>query len=144
MNISLVRILSTGYKRVIEQAKFTYSPLGKALQKQAKTIKEQGEKQIEALKKHEEKQVEPLQALEPQESIKELLQPESMLNEETRREVGAIKEIEKKLIRRNLIYDTGEQKYDFSKFKTIRGFGESISKYDILLGRADREQSVLG
>ena len=91
MNISLVRILSTGYKRVIEQAKFTYSPLGKALQKQAKTIKEQGEKQIEALKKHEEKQVEPLQALVPQESIKELLQPESMLNEETRREVGAIK-----------------------------------------------------
>ena len=108
MNISLVRILSTGYKRVIEQAKSTYSPLGKALQKQAKTIKEQGEKQIAALKKHEEKQVEPLQALEPQESIKELLQPDSMLNEETRREVGAIKEIEKKVIRRTLIYDTGE------------------------------------
>ena len=96
------------------------------------------------MKKHEEKQVEPLQALEPQESIKELLQPESMLNEETRREVGAIKEIEKKVIRRNLIYDMGEQKHDFSKFKAIRGFGESISKYDILLGRADREQSVLG
>ena len=33
-------------RRVIEQAKFTYSPLGKALKKQIKTIKTQGEKQI--------------------------------------------------------------------------------------------------
>ena len=33
-----------------EQAKFTYSPLSKALEKQIKTIEDQGEKQIEALK----------------------------------------------------------------------------------------------
>ena len=34
---------------MIEQAKFTYSPLGKAFQKQIKTIEDQGEKQIEAI-----------------------------------------------------------------------------------------------
>ena len=34
---------------MIEQAKFTYSPLGNALEKQRKTIKNQGEKQIKAL-----------------------------------------------------------------------------------------------
>ena len=34
---------------MIEQAKFTYSPLGKAFQKQTKTVKDQGEKQIEAI-----------------------------------------------------------------------------------------------
>ena len=34
---------------MIEQAKFTYSPLGKAFGKQTKTIKDQGEKQIEAI-----------------------------------------------------------------------------------------------
>ena len=33
----------------IEQAKFTYSPLGKAFEKQIKTSKNQGEKQIDAL-----------------------------------------------------------------------------------------------
>ena len=33
----------------IEQAKFTYSPLGKAFEKQIKTNKNQGEKQIDAL-----------------------------------------------------------------------------------------------
>ena len=32
-----------------EQAKFTYSPLGKAFEKQTKTIEDQGEKQIKAI-----------------------------------------------------------------------------------------------
>ena len=36
-------------KKVIEQAKFTYSPLGKVFEKQ-KTIENQGIKQTEALK----------------------------------------------------------------------------------------------
>ena len=34
---------------MIEQTKFTYSPLGKAFEKQIKTIKDQGEKQIKAI-----------------------------------------------------------------------------------------------
>ena len=36
---------------MIQQAKFTYSPLGKSFEKQIKTIEDQGEKQVEALKK---------------------------------------------------------------------------------------------
>ena len=35
---------------MIEHAKFTYSLLGKAFEKQTKTIKKQGEKQIDGLK----------------------------------------------------------------------------------------------
>ena len=34
-------ILSSNQKQIIEQAKFTYSPLGKAFEKQAKTIEDQ-------------------------------------------------------------------------------------------------------
>ena len=34
---------------MIEQAKFTYSPLGKAFEKQTKTIEDQGKKRIDAL-----------------------------------------------------------------------------------------------
>ena len=34
----------------MEQAKFAYSPLGKALEKQIKTIEDPGIKQVEALK----------------------------------------------------------------------------------------------
>ena len=37
-------------KQVIEQAKFTYSPLGKAFEKQIKTIEDQGEKHVDDLK----------------------------------------------------------------------------------------------
>ena len=37
-------ILPSDQSRVIEQAKFTYSRLGKAFEKQTKTIEEQGEK----------------------------------------------------------------------------------------------------
>ena len=43
-------ILSSNQKQIIEQAKFTYSPLGKAFEKQIKTIEDQGKKQVEALK----------------------------------------------------------------------------------------------
>ena len=35
---------------MIQQAKFTYSPLSKAFEKQIKTIEDQGKKQIDALK----------------------------------------------------------------------------------------------
>ena len=43
-------ILPSEQRRVIEQATLIFSPLGKALEKQMKTIKDQGEKQIKRLK----------------------------------------------------------------------------------------------
>ena len=43
-------ILLSTQQQVIEQAKFTYSPLGKAFEKQAKTIEDQGKNQISATK----------------------------------------------------------------------------------------------
>ena len=42
--------------KVIEQAKFTYSILGKAFGKQVKTIGDEGIRQVEALKLEENKQ----------------------------------------------------------------------------------------
>ena len=36
--------LPSNQQQIIEQAKFTYSPLGKAFEKQIKTIEDQGEK----------------------------------------------------------------------------------------------------
>ena len=37
-------ILSSNQKQIIQQAKFAYSPLGKAFEKQIKTIEDHGEK----------------------------------------------------------------------------------------------------
>ena len=42
-------ILPSNQQQIIEQAKFTYSSLGKAFEKQTKLIKDQGEKQTDAL-----------------------------------------------------------------------------------------------
>ena len=42
-------ILPSNQQQIIEQAKFTYSPLGKAFEKQTKTIGDKGEKQIKAI-----------------------------------------------------------------------------------------------
>ena len=50
--------MPSNQQQIIEQTKFTYSPLGKAFEKQIKTIEDQGEKQINALKVLEPKAIE--------------------------------------------------------------------------------------
>ena len=42
-------MLPSNRQQTIEQARFTYSPLGKAFEKQIKTIDDQGQKQIKAI-----------------------------------------------------------------------------------------------
>ena len=43
------KVLPPNQNQMIEQAKFTYYPLGKAFEKQIKTIKDQEDKQIKAI-----------------------------------------------------------------------------------------------
>ena len=43
-------ILPSNQQQIIEQAKFTYSPLGKTFKKQANATEDQGKKQVNALK----------------------------------------------------------------------------------------------
>ena len=43
-------ILPSNQQQIIEQARFTYSPLGKAFEKQIKTIEDQVQKQVDTLK----------------------------------------------------------------------------------------------
>ena len=47
-------ILPSNQQQITEQAKFTYSRLRKAFEKQIKTIEDQGEKQIKAIQDKEE------------------------------------------------------------------------------------------
>ena len=42
-------ILPANQQQIIEQTKLTYSPLGKAFDKQIKTIEDEGKKQVDAL-----------------------------------------------------------------------------------------------
>ena len=80
-------ILPSNQQQIIQQAKFNYSPLGKAIEKQIKTIKDQGEKQVvalESLKGSDKKST----------SIKDLI-PTENLNPEI---INGIKRIEEMLI----------------------------------------------
>ena len=60
-------ILPSDQRKVIEQAKFTYSPLSKASEKQVKTIQDQGIKQAEALKQRENQEPKSIEGYFPEE-----------------------------------------------------------------------------
>ena len=105
-------ILPSDQSRTIEQAKFTYSPLEKALEKQRKTTEQQQQKQ-------KKKQVEGLEFLKPNTqklSIKYVIS-EITLNEEAKNELNKVKEIEKKVSRENLVYRKNESSTGFKIFE---------------------------
>ena len=79
-------ILPSNQQQIIEQTKFTYSPLGKAFDKQIKTIEDQGKKQVEALKD-----------LKPKEQTKAIkgIFPEGYESVEIKNEQNKIQEYEK-------------------------------------------------
>ena len=52
-------ILPLHESRMTEQAKFTYSSLGKAFEKQIKTVEDQGEKQVKTIEEHGKQQAHP-------------------------------------------------------------------------------------
>ena len=95
------KILLSDQSRIVEQAKFTYSPLSKAFEKQIETIEEHGKKQVEALEvlKHN------IQKL----TIKDAI-PENRLSEEAKNELSKIKEVEKTVDREKLVYETNKYK----------------------------------
>ena len=52
-------VLPSNQQQIIEQAKFVYGSLGKAFEKQTKTIENQGKKQIDALVDLKSKEIKP-------------------------------------------------------------------------------------
>ena len=53
-------ILPSNQQQIIEQTKFTYSPLGKAFDKQIKAIEDQRKKQVDALEKLKHEETKPI------------------------------------------------------------------------------------
>ena len=128
-------ILPSNQLQIIQQAKFNYSPLGKAIEKQIKTIKDQVEKQVVALEslKASDKKLPPIKDLT---SIKNL-------NPEIIKEIEKIEEIEKKVDRNKMVYKGTNKTYDFRNFKTIHTFGNEIRNNVISLNTANIEQTNL-
>ena len=55
-------ILPSTQQQIIEQTKFTYSPFGKAFDKQIKIIEDHGKKQVDALEKLKPKDIKPIES----------------------------------------------------------------------------------
>ena len=99
--------------------------MGKAFEKQIKTIEDQREKQVKAwntFKSDNEKL-----------SIEDVIPKSPLHNDEAKREFDQINEIEKTIDREELVYRASKYKYNFRNFRTIRTFGRDIYEGKITL-----------
>ena len=128
-------MLPSSQQQIIQQTKFNYSPLGKAFEKQTKTIQPQGEKQVAALEslKSSDKKLIPIKDFIPMEN----------LNPEIINEIKRIEEIEKQVDRNRMVYKGSNKTYEFRNFKTIRAFGNEIRNNAIDMKTADIDQTSL-
>ena len=131
-------ILPSSNQQIIEQAILTYSPLGKAFDKQIKTIEDQGKKQVYALNTLKSDDNNKLEI-----KNEDIIPESAFASDEAREDIDKILKIEKNVDREKLVYDAGKYKYDFTKFNTIRTFGEDIYNGKITLEEADEDQSDL-
>ena len=65
------------------------------------------------------------------------------MNDEAKKEIHKISEIEKTVEREKLVYRASEYTYSFQNFQTIKTFGRDIYNGEITLKEADEEQSSL-
>ena len=129
-------ILPSNQRQIIEQAKFTYSPLGKAFEKQTKTIEDQGKKQVKAIK---DKQV----VNNDDYKDRLLLSKEREIFKDIyNKRIDKIEESDNKIDYNNLKYvvvNTGK-KHDFSTLKDPITLLEEIKKGKITLEEAKNTQ----
>ena len=108
-------ILPSNKQQIIEQAKFTYSPLGKAFEKQIKAIEDQGQKQGDDLKD-----------LKPKEEIKPI---ENKSNNQSRATIIFNDLINKRKELMNKLYDS----VDYNKLKfEYMGPTKDVSFYEYM------------
>ena len=84
-------ILPSNQQEIIEQTKFTYSPLGKGFDKQIKTIEDQRKKQVDALNTLKSNNNNKLKI-----KNEDIIPESAFSSDESRKELNKIKEIEKK------------------------------------------------
>ena len=131
-------ILPSSNQQIIEQARLTYSPLGKAFDKQIKTIEDQGKKQVDALNTLNLIIMKKLQI-----KNENIIPKSASASDEAKEEINRILKVEKNVDREKLVYDSGKYTYDFRMFNTIRTFGEDLYEGKITLEEADEDQSDL-
>ena len=127
-------MLPSNQQQIIEQARFTYSPLGKAFEKQRKTIEDQGQKQVDAL--------ESLKTKEQTKAItyddESLEQKEESYNKLFDEKLDEIQELSREIDYKNLNYnfttkDSGS--INFIKFKGPFSLFKEMLKIFMIRGK---------
>ena len=76
-------------------------------------------------------------------TIEDVIPNDALNNDEAKKELDKIKEIEKNVDREKLIYETNEYTYSFKNFQTIKTFGRDIYEGKIRIEEADEYQTIL-
>ena len=113
--------------------------MGKAFEKQIKTIEDRGRKQVDALN---------ILKSNNQLTIKDVIPNDALNNDEAKKEIDKIKEIEKNVGSYKLSYETNEYIYSFKNFRTTNNFqpkefGRDIYEGKITIEEADEYQTDL-
>ena len=119
-NLTGKEILSSDKNRIIEQAKLACS---------AKKIENQGRKQVETLK---------VSRPNAEQLVMKDVVPKDQLNEKAKNEIKKIKEIEKKLNREDLVFETKKYVYHFKQFEIIRLFAKTTFNGKITSNNANK------
>ena len=133
-------ILLSSLQQIIQQAKFTYSPLGKAFEKQIKTIEDQGKKQVKAI---QDKQLVNIDNNNDDYKDKLLLSKEREIFKDIyNKRLDKIEEISNKIDYNNLNYvfvGTGDE-YEFNNLDNPLTLLNNIKKGEILMEKAIEQQ----
>ena len=136
-------ILPSNQQQLIQQAKFTYSPLGKALEKQVKTIKDQGKEQVKAIQDN--KQLISINKGDYKDKL--LLSKErEIFKDISNKELNKIEELNNKIDYDDLDYVilSKDREYNFSTQKDPISLLKAIKDGEISLEEArDRQKNYL-
>ena len=102
--------------------------MGKTFEKQTKIIEDQGQKQVATLNTLKSNN---------QLKIEDAIPKDSLSNDEAKKELDKIKEIEKNVDRWKLVYERSEYTYSFKIFQTIKAFGRDICEDKITLEKVN-------
>ena len=138
----LEEILPSNQQQMIQQAKFAYSPSGKALEKQIKTIKDQGKKQVKAIQDN--KQLVNINKNDDYKDKLLLSKEREIFKDIYNKRLDKIEELSNKIDYDNLKYvvvGTGD-KYNFDNLDDPLTFLNNIKKGEISMEKAIEQQHM--
>ena len=131
-------ILPSNQQQIIQQAKFNYFPLGKAIEKQIKTIEDQGKKQVKAIQDNKQ-----IANINDDYKDKLLLSREREIFKDIYdKRLDKIEELNNKIDYNNLNYVAAGfgDKYSFDDLDDPLTFLNNIKKGEILMEKAMEQQ----